>query len=134
MYANNVVECGDKTLLWTRDEDRAILKACRKKGPRTKVIKNLVKAFEEKTESQIKDRYEELIRLMKKADCAAKQAAYREKRPAGWRFGLFIELYRVPKHISWSNSKFQTQLPTADTTIERDVFERYPKPRFRSVV
>ena len=22
--------------------------------------------------------------------------------------------YRVPKHISWSNSKFQTQLPTAD--------------------
>eukprot|EP00116_Pleurobrachia_bachei_P007449 sb/3467711/ len=31
--------------------------------------------------SQIKDRYEELIRLMKKADCAAKQAAYREKKP-----------------------------------------------------
>eukprot|EP00116_Pleurobrachia_bachei_P001462 sb/3461724/ len=24
--------------------------------------------------------------------------------------------YRVPKHISWSNSKFQTQLPTADST------------------
>eukprot|EP00116_Pleurobrachia_bachei_P013475 sb/3473737/ len=25
--------------------------------------------------------------------------------------------YRVPKHISWSNSKFQTQLPTADPTM-----------------
>eukprot|EP00116_Pleurobrachia_bachei_P005480 sb/3465742/ len=27
--------------------------------------------------------------------------------------------YRVTKHISWSNSKFKTQLPTADPTISR---------------
>eukprot|EP00116_Pleurobrachia_bachei_P012273 sb/3472535/ len=30
---------------------------------------------------------------------------------------VLLTFYRVPKHISRSNSKFQTQLPTADPTI-----------------
>lgn len=53
MNAQNVIECGDTVLTWTREQDREILKSCRATGANYKTFKNLAKCFPDKTDSQV---------------------------------------------------------------------------------